>query len=318
MAIVQAREMEAATPLAGPDAGASTAPPEPGLVHVRNSAADAFLAGGSAAVKRFYDDVGWKQSASGRAEDTNLFGVKQDGPIRQELHRLRLQRVIDALELETRPMSLVECGCGGNPAVYLAKRSAQYTGVDFSHTGLELARQRLNEAGLSSAQLVQSELGALPFEDQTFDAAYSAHAIYHIPTAEGQRNAFREIMRVLKPGGRAALVLANPRPLLFPARALRRVLADTPGLSHALNRMRPPPPLPFKPMSIGWMRRELSRYGQVRVGGYAIASVWFDQHVSETSRSGRAAWKTFGRLENRWFNTAARLGNFVLITVRKR
>jgi len=73
---------------------------------------------------------------------------------------------------------------------------------------------------------------------------YSAHAIYHIDTVDGQGAALREAMRVVRPGGRAIFVLANPFPLLFPYRLIRRVFAMTPGLNAVLNRLRAKPPLP--------------------------------------------------------------------------
>jgi hypothetical protein len=54
--------------------------------------------------------------------------------------------------------------------------------------------------------------------DGTFDLAYSAQAIYHIDTADGQAAAFHETMRVRRPCGRAIFVMANPFPILFPYR----------------------------------------------------------------------------------------------------
>src|ERR1019366_1348027 len=37
--------------------------------------------------KRFYNESGWKER-NGESIDRDLFGVKEDGPIRSELHRL--------------------------------------------------------------------------------------------------------------------------------------------------------------------------------------------------------------------------------------
>lgn len=45
----------------------------------------------------------------------------------------------------------------------------------------------------------------LPFADASFDATIAHFAVHNIPTHEGRRQAIREIVRTLKPGGRIAL-----------------------------------------------------------------------------------------------------------------
>src|SRR5262249_3652472 len=71
------------------------------------------------------------------------------------------------------------------------------------------------------------------------------------------------------------------RPLLFPVRLATRLAADTPYLRNALNRLRPTPPLPYRPMPIGWMRAQLAPFGKVSLICHGIASRWQCQHVSE-------------------------------------
>ena len=89
---------------------------------------------GTEETKRFYDEKGWKEQ-DGKSVDLHLFGVKEDGPIRMELHRLHLNRVRSALSLAGTPLNLLECGCGGSPAREFLDLCARYTGVDFSDTG---------------------------------------------------------------------------------------------------------------------------------------------------------------------------------------
>ena len=47
---------------------------------------------------------------------------------------------------------------------------------------------------------------ALPFPDASFDAVVSSLAIHNVATAEGRRTAIGEIARVLRPGGRIAIM----------------------------------------------------------------------------------------------------------------
>jgi SAM-dependent methyltransferase len=167
-------------------------------------------------------------------------------------------------------------------------------------------------------ETVEGDITDLPFDDDTFDVAYSAQAIYHIDTAHGQAAAFSEALRVVRPGGRAIFVMANPFPILFPYRSFRRVLAMTPVVNTILNRLRTKPPLPYLPMPLGWMKRQLSKWGDVRITGYAVSSVTFDRRFSETTAIGSLIWRAIERLETNHSDIAARLGCYVIIVVDKR
>ena len=66
---------------------------------------------------------------------------------------------------------------------------------DFSPGMLDQARE--NTKGHTFAfELVDAQ--AIPFEDETFDAVFANHMLYHVPD---RAKAFFEIHRVLKPGG---------------------------------------------------------------------------------------------------------------------
>jgi SAM-dependent methyltransferase len=268
---------------------------------------------GSAAARDFFNHVGWTRQG-GVLVDTLLWGGCKDGPIHQQLEEQRTERV--RLAVGGPGLRLAELGCGGTPAVFLAERCATYTAIDFSSTGLAEAAIALKSANVPF-ETVEADFTSLPFEDGTFDVVYSAHAIYHIDTVKGQEAAFREAMRVLRPGGRAIFVLANPFPLLFPYRLLRRVLAMTPGLNTVLNRLRPKPPVPYLPMPLGWMKKQLERCGEVKITGHAVPSVAFDRSVSETTTVGNLAWRAVRWLETHHADVAARLGCYVLTVVNK-
>jgi SAM-dependent methyltransferase len=270
---------------------------------------------GTPATREFYDKEGWTRDDANRLVDQSLFGVREDGPIRRQLHLLGNDRIRQALG--GPGLRLLECGCGGTPATFLADRCAYFTAVDFSATGLAEAAKSLATTGIRFAT-VAADMCRLPFPDGHFDAAYCAQAIYHIDDPAGQAAAFDQIMRVVKPGGVAVFVMVNPFPLLFPVRAARRVLAATPLVAGALNRIRNEPPLPFRPMRLGWMRGQLAKWGAVEIFGYRIASTWFNQHVPETGGVGRMLWRTFARIETTHPRAAARLGCYVSIVARKR
>jgi SAM-dependent methyltransferase len=262
-----------------------------------------------------YDKIGWAV-VGGKTVDQRLFWEREKGTVRAALERHRMSRIRDAIRLAGPPVQLLEVGCGGNPATGLLDLCALYTGCDFSRTGLAVARRHLQRWG-GPFTLREASADRLPFEDARFDALYSAHVLYHIPSASEQAAAFREAARVLRPGGVAVFILANPRPLLFPLRLGLRLAADAPVLGELLNRVRPKPPLPYRPQTLGWMRAQLAPFGEVSVVCNALESTWQSRHVSDRSIPGRFIWAMQSRLERRFYRRIARLGNYVQMVLRK-
>jgi SAM-dependent methyltransferase len=81
---------------------------------------------------------------------------------------------------------------------------ADLIGVDLIAAGLRKAHHEL-----PSARLLQADACELPLADDSINAVVSANLMEHIPD---DRRALREIARVLRPGGRTAIVVpAGPR-----------------------------------------------------------------------------------------------------------
>lgn len=270
---------------------------------------------GTKQTRRFYDEEGWTVQ-DGASVDNNLFGVKEDGPIRVELHRLHLGRIRLALSSAGTPLKLLECGCGGSPESQFLDLCSRYTGVDFSNTGLNMARSSFANVRIPH-EFLTADVCALPFDDSTFDAVYCAHMIYHIEDPAAQEAALAEFVRVVRPGGVVVVVAANPRPLAFLLRFARRLAADAPLVGSVLNRLRPRPVLPYKPMPIGWMRRRLARGGQVEVVAYNLPSTEFNQNVTEFKGVGKLLWRCIRWLDVNYPRLSAYLGNYVILTCKK-
>jgi ubiquinone/menaquinone biosynthesis C-methylase UbiE len=270
---------------------------------------------GTEQVKRYYDEKGW-EDRDGVPFNLRLFGTKEDGPIRIELRRLHLDRVRSALSLAGTSLNLLECGCGGAPGRELLNLCARYTGVDFSYRGLEKARFAFADVQIPHEFKV-ADLCALPFYDGAFDAVYCAHTIYHIVDPSAQETALAEMVRVVRPGGVVVLVAANPRPLAFPIRLARRLLADMPVIGSILNRLRPAPEIPYAPKPIGWMRRRLSRRGPVEVITHDLPSVKFNQKITEFRGIGKFLWRFIRWLDINHPKLSAYLGNYVILICKR-
>src|ERR1044072_4053619 len=104
----------------------------------------------------------------------------------------------------TRGLKVLEIGCGvGTDGAQFARAGADYTGVDLTEAAIELARKRFELSGLPGKfQVADAE--NLDFADESFDLVYSHGVLHHTPDTA---RAVREIHRVLRPGGKAVVML---------------------------------------------------------------------------------------------------------------
>jgi SAM-dependent methyltransferase len=103
--------------------------------------------------------------------------------------------------LDLAGVQLLDIGCGtGGPAQVLARdHGAKVTGIDVEPQLIERARRLAGEARLGEGVMFRLvEPGPLPFSDAGFDAVFSKDALLHIPDKQAL---YREVLRVLKPGG---------------------------------------------------------------------------------------------------------------------
>lgn len=120
------------------------------------------------------------------------------------------QPVTDALVEYAQPvagMRVLDLASGtGEPAISIAGRvgaGGQVTALDLSADLLEIAAKRAHDRGLTNLTTQQGDAHSLPFPDESFDLATSRFGVMFFRDPE---LAFRELLRVLRPGARACFL----------------------------------------------------------------------------------------------------------------
>ena len=106
---------------------------------------------------------------------------------------------------------ILEIGVGlGADHLRFAAAGADLTGIDLSSCAVRHTHRRLAEAGFES-NLQVADAEALPFDDESFDFVYSWGVLHHSPDTG---RAIDELFRVLRPGGRFAVMIYNRRSIV--------------------------------------------------------------------------------------------------------
>jgi SAM-dependent methyltransferase len=131
---------------------------------------------------------------------------------------------------------ILDAGCGnGQLSEGLSRLGATVVAMDYSTSVFAAERARQS----STVSFVRGDLQAPPFENDTFDLVVSNGVLHHTRSTSAT---FREVARLVKPGGRFYLWLYRrperflKRLCVYPAIDLTRVmLARAPGTIQALG-----------------------------------------------------------------------------------
>jgi SAM-dependent methyltransferase len=129
----------------------------------------------------------------------NLAAGRYDELFRDELERKPYdrERLAAFASRFSAPARILDAGCGpcGHVGRFFTDRDLSVVGVDLSERCLELTRR--NNPGMTAAR---ADIDALPFPDNSFDGAVAYYSVIDTPKASVP-GLFRELHRVLKPGG---------------------------------------------------------------------------------------------------------------------
>jgi phosphatidylethanolamine/phosphatidyl-N-methylethanolamine N-methyltransferase len=134
------------------------------------------------------------------------------------LHPGRVQAI---QRMSIRPTDhILEVGVGTGINLTLYPRDCTVTGIDFSASMLEKARERVWRKEVRNARLLQMDAADMRFPDDTFDIVYAPYLISVVP--DPVRVAC-EMRRVCRPGGRIVFLNHFLSPNLLLSRAERMI-----------------------------------------------------------------------------------------------
>lgn len=163
----------------------------------------------------------------------------------------------------------IAAGTGGL-SLAAADAGAQVLATDFSPGMIDYLRSKVERKGIRGISVAVMDGQALDVEDGSFDAAFSIFGLTFFPDRSA---GFRELCRVIKPGGRAAVVswsaMERLRFMSIILSTLKEVVPDFPSPK------RPPPVLSLADRTIF--------KSEMQAGGFAYVNMFTVAHISTFS-----------------------------------
>jgi ubiquinone/menaquinone biosynthesis C-methylase UbiE len=195
-----------------------------------------------------FERVGWGKHVAGYNDAI--------GPVTRQT----VGATLDAARVGPRTRLLDICCGPGMLAEAAAKRGAKTVGLDFPGV-VELARKLVPAAEFQSGNALE-----LPFPDGSFDAVLCGYGIMHVPDPE---KGMQEMLRVLRPGGRAAVTVWDNDPrsgLSIVYNAVHDFANLNVGLPHG--------PSIFQFSTLGKMRDALAGVGFANAEATIFPQTW--------------------------------------------
>jgi ubiquinone/menaquinone biosynthesis C-methylase UbiE len=143
----------------------------------------------------------WDLVAEGYSAEVDLIMR----PVSLEALRRVAQKSPQAISAQAK---VVDVAAGpGTLTFELAQRVAEVDALDFSENMLSELRHGLLQRNIANVRAVQGDGMALPYPDASFDAGFSMFGLMFFPD---RLKGFRELLRVLKPGGIATVSSWGP------------------------------------------------------------------------------------------------------------
>lgn len=159
-----------------------------------------------------------REMFAGIANRYDLLNHLLSGNTDKRWRRLVAKRLHEVLSQEGARALDVACGTGDLSLALAKGTGARVVGTDFCRPMLEIAQRKASADDFSEIPFIEGDALKLPFADSSFDAVTIAFGLRNLSSVEA---GLKELRRVLKPQGRAA-ILEFSTPVVPGFRALFR------------------------------------------------------------------------------------------------
>lgn len=153
-------------------------------------------------------DLPSEQISSRQKETWNKFspGWEKWDDLTMDISKAAGDEIIRLLKLKGNESILDVASGTGEPGLTMAQmlKEGKVTGIDQSEGMLRVARKKAEKKGIRNYETVIGEVSRLPFEDNTFDAISCRYGFMFFPDMSVVT---KELVRVLKPGGKIAVAV---------------------------------------------------------------------------------------------------------------
>ncbi len=144
-----------------------------------------------------------REMFAGIANRYDLLNHLLSGNTDKRWRRLVAERLHDVLSKKDARALDVACGTGDLSLALAERTGARIVGSDFCRPMLEIAARKAAATKATEIPFVEGDALRLPFTDSSFDAVTIAFGLRNLSSVE---TGLKELWRVLKPGGRAAIL----------------------------------------------------------------------------------------------------------------
>jgi ubiquinone/menaquinone biosynthesis C-methylase UbiE/predicted transcriptional regulator len=152
-----------------------------------------------------HDQAALKRALKKRRDKTRAFFDEVAGRFgRNYVPGKSWKGIAEALLRLMPPMTIADLGAGeGAFSLLLAQRATRVIAVDSSARMIEVAKAQAKKQGVKNLDYRTGDMEEVPIEDASIDLVFFSQSLHHAPRPD---RALAEAFRILKPGGRIAIL----------------------------------------------------------------------------------------------------------------
>ena len=118
----------------------------------------------------------------------------------------------DLIKKDPQEACMLDLGCGiGRMTRFMALDFKKVIGIDISGEMIRQGKEALQKKRYSNVEFIETDGESIPLKDSSVDVVFSYIVFHHMKTKEIVEKNFKEVYRVLKPGGLFKVLLRSDK-----------------------------------------------------------------------------------------------------------